>query len=71
VPEAVLRFRQGFGRLIRSKSDRGIFVILDRRVLIKSYGRSFQRALPKSTVRRTLMEELEQLARNWKQGEEV
>lgn len=71
VPEAVLRFRQGFGRLIRSKSDRGIFVILDRRVLTKSYGRSFQRALPKSTVRRTLMEELEQLARNWKQGEEV
>jgi ATP-dependent DNA helicase DinG len=71
VPEAVLRFRQGFGRLIRSKTDRGIFVILDRRVLTKSYGRSFQRSLPKSTVRRTLMEDLEGLARKWKQKEEV
>ena len=71
VPEAVLRFRQGFGRLIRSKTDRGIFVILDRRILTKGYGRSFQKALPKATVRRTLISELESLARNWKNGEEV
>lgn len=71
VPEAVLRFRQGFGRLIRSKTDRGIFVILDRRILTKSYGRSFQRALPKSTVRRTVIADLEQMARDWKQGTEV
>lgn len=71
VPEAVLRFRQGFGRLIRSKTDRGIFVILDRRILTKAYGRSFQRALPKSTVRRTMMGELESMARSWKHGEEV
>ena len=70
VPEAVLRFRQGFGRLIRSKTDRGIFVILDRRILTKGYGRSFQRALPKSTVRRTVISELESLARSWKQGDE-
>ncbi len=66
VPEAVLRFRQGFGRLIRSKTDRGMFVILDRRILSKGYGRSFQRALPKSTVRRTMIAELEELGRNWK-----
>ena len=71
VPEAVLRFRQGFGRLIRSKTDRGIFVILDRRILTKNYGRSFQRALPKATVRRTVISELEALARDWKEGEEV
>lgn len=71
VPEAVLRFRQGFGRLIRSKTDRGVFVILDRRILSKGYGRSFQRALPKSTVRRTVMEELESLGRAWKAGEQV
>ena len=37
VPEAVLRFRQGFGRLIRTKTDRGIVVVLDKRVLTKSY----------------------------------
>jgi DNA polymerase-3 subunit epsilon/ATP-dependent DNA helicase DinG len=71
VPEAVLRFRQGFGRLIRSKTDRGIFVILDRRVLTKGYGRSFQRALPKSTVRRTTIEDLESLSRSWKNREEL
>jgi DNA polymerase-3 subunit epsilon/ATP-dependent DNA helicase DinG len=71
VPEAVLRFRQGFGRLIRSKTDRGAFIVLDRRILTKAYGRSFQRSLPKSTVRRTQLAELEALARKWKQGEEV
>lgn len=71
VPEAVLRFRQGFGRLIRAKTDRGMFVILDRRILSKGYGRNFQRALPKSTVRRTVIEELETLGRKWKAGEEL
>lgn len=71
VPEAVLRFRQGFGRLVRSKSDRGVFVILDRRILTKNYGRQFQRALPKSTVRRTTIDDLEALSRNWKAGEEI
>ncbi len=70
VPEAVLRFRQGFGRLIRAKTDRGMFVILDRRILSKGYGRSFQRALPKSTVRRTVIEELEDLGRKWKAAED-
>ncbi len=41
LPEAILRFRQGFGRLIRTQSDRGVVVILDRRVLTKSYGKLF------------------------------
>lgn len=46
VPEAVIKFRQGFGRLIRSRSDRGIVVIMDHRVLSKSYGRLFLQSLP-------------------------
>ena len=71
VPEAVLRFRQGFGRLIRSKTDRGVFVILDRRIISKGYGRSFQRALPKATVRRTALSGLEEIVRAWKGGEQV
>lgn len=41
LPEAILKFRQGFGRLIRSRSDTGIIVILDNRILTKSYGRYF------------------------------
>jgi len=48
VPEAVLKLRQGVGRLIRSTGDRGIAVILDKRVLTKAYGRSFLDALPVS-----------------------
>jgi ATP-dependent DNA helicase DinG len=46
VPEAVIKLKQGFGRLIRSKSDTGIVVILDPRVLTKPYGRMFLSSLP-------------------------
>jgi len=46
VPEAVIKLKQGFGRLIRSKRDRGIVVILDPRVLTKPYGRTFLNSLP-------------------------
>jgi Rad3-related DNA helicase len=46
LPEAVLRFKQGFGRLIRRRSDRGLLVVLDPRLLTKSYGKRFLRALP-------------------------
>ena len=51
LPEAILRFRQGFGRLIRSESDRGVVVILDRRVLTKRYGALFINSLPECTRR--------------------
>lgn len=46
VPQAVLKLRQGFGRLIRTANDRGMVVILDPRILTKPYGRTFLRALP-------------------------
>ena len=47
LPSAVIRFRQGIGRLIRSKSDVGDLVVLDSRILRKSYGKSFLNELPK------------------------
>jgi len=50
LPEAILKFRQGVGRLIRTKTDTGIIVILDNRVLTKSYGRNFLEALPPCPV---------------------
>lgn len=50
LPEAILKFRQGFGRLIRSKTDRGIVVILDPRVVRKNYGRRFLTSLPKCQI---------------------
>ena len=46
VPEAILKLRQGIGRLIRNKKDEGIAVILDNRVLTKHYGKQFLKALP-------------------------
>lgn len=49
IPQAVIRFKQGFGRLIRSSNDRGFVVILDGRILNKSYGRQFLRSLPIKT----------------------
>lgn len=50
LPEAVLKFRQGFGRLIRTKTDKGIVVILDNRILNKQYGRYFLNSIPKCQV---------------------
>jgi len=46
VPQAVIKLKQGFGRLIRTATDRGLVVILDPRVLTKRYGRMFLDALP-------------------------
>jgi ATP-dependent DNA helicase DinG len=46
VPEAILKLRQGIGRLIRNKKDQGIAVILDNRVLTKQYGKQFLKAMP-------------------------
>jgi ATP-dependent DNA helicase DinG len=50
LPEAILKLRQGVGRLIRTTSDRGIVVILDNRIVTKPYGRAFMQALPKCSV---------------------
>ena len=47
LPEAILKFRQGVGRLIRTKTDQGIIVALDNRILTKQYGQAFIAALPK------------------------
>jgi DNA polymerase-3 subunit epsilon/ATP-dependent DNA helicase DinG len=65
VPEAILRFRQGFGRLIRTQSDRGIAVILDKRLLTKSYGSLFIDSLPPVTVEKGRLSDLPNKAVNW------
>ena len=51
LPEAILKFRQGVGRLIRTKSDRGIVVVLDNRIVTRPYGRAFLKALPECPVK--------------------
>ena len=52
LPEAILKFKQGFGRLIRSKSDTGTVVVLDSRITTKTYGHQFIAALPRMQVKR-------------------
>lgn len=65
LPEAILRFRQGFGRLIRTQSDRGVVVILDRRVLSKRYGKLFLQTLPTCTTKIASMHDLPATAARW------
>jgi len=50
LPMAVIKFRQGFGRLIRSKRDRGTVLVLDVRAATKSYGKTFLKSLPECAV---------------------
>ncbi len=65
LPEAILKFRQGFGRLIRTASDRGVVAILDRRVLTKQYGRMFLESLPPCTARQGPASNLPREAGSW------
>lgn len=66
VPRAILRFRQGFGRLIRSKKDFGALVILDNRVIKKEYGKMFLKALPSDvTIERMLLSEASPAVKDW------
>jgi len=58
LPEAVIRFRQGFGRLIRSKRDRGVVVITDPRIVTKNYGSIFRKSIPASVHTVTGLDEL-------------
>jgi ATP-dependent DNA helicase DinG len=60
VPAAALALRQGFGRLVRTREDRGLVAVLDRRLVTKSYGRAFLTTLPKTPLLRTMDE-----ARRW------
>lgn len=65
LPDAILRFRQGFGRLIRTQTDRGVVAIFDRRIISKKYGQEFLNALPDCTVQYGALEALPKAARKW------
>lgn len=58
VPQAVLRFKQGFGRLIRTKRDKGVVLVLDKRIVSKNYGSYFLEALPHCPIRKGRLEEI-------------
>lgn len=65
IPDAILRFRQGFGRLVRSKTDRGIVGIFDSRVTSKGYGKQFLESLPDCTVKHGTVAQIGQQAKLW------
>ncbi|MBE83652.1 MAG: hypothetical protein CME21_13905 [Gemmatimonadetes bacterium] len=65
VPEAILRFRQGFGRLIRNANDRGVVIVLDNRVITTKYGKAFLDSLPAPTHSFSSQEEMIGAVRQW------
>ena len=65
VPQAILRIRQGFGRLIRTKTDRGVVVILDRRIVSRRYGKAFLDSLPPTTFKTFRLHDLAENIRAW------
>ncbi|GMV85288.1 MAG: hypothetical protein AMXMBFR80_11440 [Dehalococcoidia bacterium] len=65
LPSAILRFRQGFGRLIRDKSDRGVVAVLDRRFWEKQYGKAFLNSLPECTRLKAPAREVGDAVRDW------
>ena len=65
VPNAVLRFRQGIGRLIRNKDDRGNIVVLDSRIIGHGYGRTFQDSMPPCRHTPSLTANVGMLAARW------
>ena len=65
LPEAILQFRQGFGRLIRSQTDRGVVIIFDKRVLSKTYGKQFLDSLPSCTKRIGSLAEMPRATVQW------
>jgi len=65
LPSAILRFRQGFGRLIRDKQDRGVVAILDRRLWEKNYGKAFLNSLPECTRLKAPATDVADATRDW------
>jgi len=65
LPEAILSFRQGFGRLIRSKQDIGVVAVFDNRLLNKKYGSIFLSSLPDCTIQTGPLAELPEAASRW------
>ena len=65
IPEAIVGFKQGFGRLIRSTTDSGVVFVLDRRIVTKGYGRRFFRSIQRCELNREPLEVCLRRAREW------
>jgi ATP-dependent DNA helicase DinG len=65
LPQAILRFKQGFGRLIRSSKDRGIILVFDRRIKTTFYGKAFLRSVPEISVEEASIEQTVDIIEKW------
>jgi ATP-dependent DNA helicase DinG len=65
LPEAVLRFKQGFGRLIRTQNDKGVVVVFDKRIVTTNYGKYFLASVPPVTIKRGPLNELIESIQTW------
>lgn len=65
LPATILRFKQGFGRLIRSRTDRGVVICYDRRLQTKAYGGAFVRSLPPAQLRKAPLGQLPRAVEEW------
>jgi len=65
IPQAVLRFRQGIGRLIRNKGDKGSLVVLDRRITGRGYGQAFLKSIPPCTLKPSSLSTVAALSAEW------
>jgi ATP-dependent DNA helicase DinG len=65
VPQAVIKFKQGVGRLIRSHQDRGVVMIIDERVFTKQYGKVFLKSLPNCDIIKASRAKVLERIRDW------
>jgi ATP-dependent DNA helicase DinG len=67
LPQAIIRFKQGFGRLVRSQQDTGFVVVMDTRIIEKYYGKKFLNSLPLKTHFRGNSQDIIQMIKNKRQ----
>lgn len=65
LPEAILRFKQGFGRLIRTEKDRGIMMVFDKRITTTKYGKAFLKSIPDVPMKKGNIDELVEIIYKW------
>jgi ATP-dependent DNA helicase DinG len=65
LPEAILRFKQGFGRLIRTEKDRGIMMVFDKRIITTKYGKDFLKSIPSVPMKKGNIDELVEIIYKW------
>jgi len=65
LPEAIMRFSQGFGRLIRTNEDKGVFIVCDKRITMTSYGKDFMHSIPEVQVKSATVHSIQDDIKAW------